>query len=119
MKACPLCNYEPSWHYCRNVTFAKKDLHFAFCGCTHVANFVGDHRFIPVADADRPAYEARWDAAAEELFTAYTARWPESARIAFRSRLWPAPLPVIQPALLNHIRATAPAAKQADDDCPW
>jgi len=120
VKACPKCSYQPSWHYCRNVSYAKKELHFTFVGCKHVDDFTGSAlKFPVVSDFDRPAYEARWDAKAEELFADYTAQWPETTRISFRARLWPAPLPVIQPALLDHIRTTAPAAKQADDDCPW
>ena len=118
MKACPNCSYQPSWHFCRNVSFTKKDLHFTFVGCSHVDAFRGQ-QFFTVADADRPAYEARWNAKAEELFAQYTKGWAEPNRLAFRSRIWAQPPPVIQPELIEHVRSIAPATKQADDDCPW
>ena len=120
MKSCPICSHEPSWHYCRNVSYTKKELHFAFCGCAHAADFAGT-RFVPVLDAEREAYEMRWDAQAEVLFANYTERWPEPSRIAFRARIWKAPLPGIQPELIEYVRTIAPtpAAARADGDCPW
>lgn len=118
MKACPHCNFIPSWHYCRNVTYARNALHFAFVGCSHAAAFAGP-TFVPVPDEARSEYEERWDARAEELFAAYTARWTEPARIAYRARLWPKPFPVIKPELVEHIRATTQPTKPTEDDCPY
>lgn len=59
MNPCPQCKVEPSWHYCRAVSQAKKALHFAFVGCSHVADVVGV-RFVPILDSERNDYEARW-----------------------------------------------------------
>ena len=68
MKACPKCSYQPSWHYCRAVSQAKKALHFAFIGCSHVADVVGV-RFVPIPDSERNDYEARWAKAQRRKLT--------------------------------------------------
>ncbi len=125
MKACPHCKEPPGWHYCRNVSWARKVNHFAFVGCKHAAEFRGD-RFYTTADKERGEFEARWDAHAESLFALYTARWTDAERVSFRARLWPEPVPVV-PAVLfvsevGGNEAPAPAfrhAVEANDDCPW
>ena len=68
MSPCPRCNFQPIWHYCRSVSQAKKDLHFAFVGCAHAADVVGA-RFVPIPDSERDDYEARWAAAQRALAT--------------------------------------------------
>jgi hypothetical protein len=125
MKACPSCNEPPVWHYCSNVSRARKVVHFAFVGCRHAQDFRGA-QFYTTPTKERAEFEAKWDAHCEQLFALYTARWDESARVAFAARLWPVAAPVVPAELFisavggNEI--PSPAFRhnvEPNDDCPW
>ena len=125
MKACPRCSEPPQWHFASNVSRARKVICFAFVGCTHAADFRGSVFYV-TPDKERGAFEEKWDAHAESMFAVYTARWTDEQRVAFRARLWPAPVPVIPAALfvsaVGGNEVAAPAFRhsvEASDDCPW
>lgn len=114
MKFCPHCHIEPSWHYASNTT-ARENRNepnrnhwvnwFIFApGCAHAFHFGLKRNLVTrvIPCADQPAIEAEWDAHAEELFAAYTARWTNAERTAFRAKLWPAPLPVMPTELFTN-----------------
>ena len=97
MKICPVCHETPRWHFASNTSHQRKTDLYMFAGCKHSEAFLSSKLFNPAADRD--AIEAKWDAHAEELFTAYTARWTDGARAALHDKLYPKPPPNI-PAFL-------------------
>jgi hypothetical protein len=125
MKACPRCNHPPTWHFCSNVSRARNVICFTFVGCSHAEDFRGAVFYV-TPEKERGAFEEKWDAHAESMFTAYTARWSDAERTAFCARLWPAPVPVIPAVLIVSAiggnEVVAPAFRhrvEASDDCPW
>lgn len=113
MKACPRCAQSPHWHYARNVSQTRKVDHFSFAGCLHAEAFAHTLGLVPAKE--RGAVEARWDAHAEAMFADYTARWSQPQRVAFRARLWPAPVPVVPYELFDRNKDEAPRFRHACD----
>lgn len=108
MKACPYCQEPPGWFYARNVSMTRRTPHFVLCGCPHAERFGSVDTKLKhfVADADRAAWEAKWDEHAEKLFAEYTARWTDEQRTSFRARIWPKPPPPTE--LFNRNNDEAP-----------
>lgn len=92
MKACPKCGplSAPVWCYAREVSKRDGVETFIPCGCQHVVQW---HGYPPplVKQADREAFEAKWDAEMERHFADYTVRWTEEQRERYRKELWPQP----------------------------
>ena len=96
----------------------RRATHWVFDGCHHARAFAG-RAVVFVPNAERGAFEAKWDAHAEALFAAYTARWTDAQRDAYRARLWPVPPPVVPSVLFqreDHGEERAVVDYDRDDD---
>lgn len=104
MKCCPRCGTVPHYHYSSNVTARQNrevenrnhwTRYFMWSGNRPHADDFGKTLGV-VPEGDQAAISDRWDAHAEQLFTAYTATWSEVQRTAFRARIWPKPPPPVE-----------------------